>query len=152
MLCLSYEPGTRGQAPDPARPPGSLHSLELPAQPRCPGRSLTTFRLRGTLPNLSSIMQMGNHQSQNPKIPSLWSHFSLMTTVILTPSPKEETASWCRPSGPLGAQTPAWDGSGPGQDPVSQWGAFVAVLLLSQRALEISWQCRLPEEWAERSG
>lgn len=88
-----------------------------------PGRSPTTFQLRGTLPNLSSVMQPG---SQNLKIPSLWSPPALVTAVIPTPSPKEETASWCQLAGPAGAQAPAGDGPGPGQGCVSQWGVFVA--------------------------
>lgn len=110
-----------------------LHSLGGP------GRSLTTFLLRGTLPNLSSMMQTGTPQRQNLRIPSLWPHPSLTTAVILTPSPKEETVSWCQPAGPPRAGAPA--GDGPGQGCVSQWGVFAAALPLSQRTPEISWQC-----------
>lgn len=141
-----------GRSPDSARPPGPSHNVELPAQP---GGSLTTFQLGGTLPDLSSIMQTGTPQSQSLRIPSPWSHASLMIAVILTPSPKEETASWCQPAGPPGAQAPAGDGPGQGPGCMSQWGVFVAGLLLSQWTLGDFMAVPLgasPEERAEQLG
>lgn len=55
---------------------GLFHSLGSPE------RSLTTFQLGRTLPNFFSTMQTAS-QMQKPRNPSLWSHPSPITALIL---------------------------------------------------------------------
>lgn len=115
-----------GQAlPDSPKPPGHT-TRSLFHHLGGPGRPLTTFQLRGTLYNLSSTMQTGIHQTQNPRNPSFQSQPPLTTAVILTPSPGEETASWCQLTGPPGSQALLGMGPGPGKGLCESVGCFVA--------------------------